>query len=481
MAVTIRTRKPWAMPIFGPASAALPVPAFVQAVASDLNDNNGITGNNYVFNLPNASLSNNAIILAVAYPFGAGRTLAISDSTTATWPSPVITAGTASAGHMNLSIYVLPSVAAALHTLTFTLDAEVKPFWYEMIEFRNIATASPADGSSSQVVAGPNISAGSYTPSTNNDANGGHLIFTCAISDDTVGTGSTTQASAMSATGGASLIHANNICTIPQISSYAVQATNGAINPGFSVTQSSGTNFVCASIALKAANAGTAPAAGIRIAKLIHYSVVNPVLGNNVILFPCTGNLRVATMAAGDNLNKVNSVTDSAGKTYNVRALAGESQIFDIDSVTGSDALTLTFNLSAPDPQFSVHLWDVVGAAASAFDTKQGFNGTAPGSSPFNDVPDITPTSAPGLTIVQLGLGTSAQGSIASGSPAGAVFDCISYTTSAPLFDQDRMDNADPFGHANYSTTAIQTWNWNMAAAAFGSTLFGTAITYKSA
>ena len=458
--------------------ASTPVPTFVQAVASDLNDNNGITGNNYVFNLPNASLSNNAIILAVAYPFGAGRTLAISDSTTATWASPVITAGTASAGHMNLSIYVLPSVAAALHTLTFTLDAEVKPFWYEMVEFYNVSTA---DGSHGQVVAGPSISAGSYTPSTNNDANGGHLIFTCAISDDTVGTGSTTQASAMSATGGASLIHANNICTIPQISSYIVQATNGAINPGFSVTQSSGTNFVCASIALKAANAGTAPAAGIRIAKLIHYSVVNPALGNNVILFPCTGNLRVATMAAGDNLNKVNSVTDSAGKTYNVRALAGESQIFDIDSVTGSDALTLTFNLSAPDPQFSVHFYDIVGAAASAFDTKQGFNGTSPASSPFNDFPDITPTSAPGLTIVQLGLGTSAQGSIASGAPAGAVFDCISYTTSAPLFDQDRMDNADPFGHANYSTTAAQTWNWNMGAAAFSQTLFGTAITYKSA
>jgi hypothetical protein len=54
-------------------------PAFVQGVGSQLNDNNGITGNAYIFNLPNATLAGNCLVLAVAYPFSAGRTFSIVD------------------------------------------------------------------------------------------------------------------------------------------------------------------------------------------------------------------------------------------------------------------------------------------------------------------------------------------------------------------------------------------------------------------
>src|SRR5882724_9138072 len=240
-------------PVAGAGAGAGPVtPTFVHAVTSDLNDNNGIVGNNFIASPANPSQAGNTLLLAVAYPFSAGRTRAIADSTTATWGSPIGTAGTASTGHMNLAIYALPNVAAALHILTYTFDTQLKPYWYEIVEFYNLDPVSPADGFQGQVVTGPNISAGSYTPSHNNDANGGHLIFTVAISDDTVGTGINTQSSAMSATGGATPIHFNNVCTIPQMSSYQLKpsAGSGSINPGFSVTQASTTDFVVASAAL---------------------------------------------------------------------------------------------------------------------------------------------------------------------------------------------------------------------------------------
>lgn len=456
-------------------------PTFVQGVGSDLNDNNGITGNGFIFNLPNATLSGNAFVLAIAYPYSATRTVAISDSCGDTWPAATITQGAASNGNMNVKVYVLPNASACAHTLTVTFDAAVKPFQYTWAEFYNIATSSAADGSKGvNSVGGTVAAAGSYTPTTNNDANGGHLIWAYAISNDAIGTLANNQASTITKTGGVSpsFMHANNICTIPSASSFDVQATNGAVNPGFNFTQSSGTNFVVASVALKAASAGTAPGSAIRVKRLMHLSVVNPVSGNNVLMFPADGNLLVASMAAGNNLNSVNSVTDSQSQSYTNPGTAGNSQVFYHQNAASGNNLTLTVNLNgAGQPQFSIHLWDVVGAQASSFLNTAGFNGAAPGTgNVVNDLPTITPNAAPGLVIVQTGFGTGPTNSLASGAPAGALFDQVYYTG---MTDQDRMDNADAFGHVNYSTTAVQHWNWGMDNAARGSTIFATGIAFQ--
>jgi hypothetical protein len=461
-------------------------PTFVQGVGSDLNDNNGITGNAFQFNLPNATLAGNALVLSIAYPFNASRTVAISDSAGDTWPAAAVTAGTASASNMNSKTFVLPNASAAMHTVTVTFDAAIKPFQYTMAEFYNVATAGAADGNhAANSVAGTAAAAGSYTPTTNNDANGGHLIWTYAISNDTVGTLLANQASAIAKTGGVSpaFMHANNICTIPNASSFDVQATNGAVNPGFNFTQSTGTNFVVASVALKAASAGTAPGTGIRVKRILHYSVVNPQIGNNTITFPVDGNLRVATMAAGSNLHLVNSVKDTDNATgYADRTNAsGESRVFDSFNTGADNANAITLNLGSPDPQFSLHLWDVVGAT-TGFMNASGFNGNAPASgSVFNDFPDHTPNAnVSGLTIAQTGMGTAGpQFGFAAGAPAGAVFDVVFYTG---MTDQDRMDNADPFGHVNFSSNAAQAWNWKWNSGCSNcanSTAFATAASYK--
>lgn len=464
-----------------PAATSIPVPALVQLVGSTINDNNGIVGNAYIFNLPNVTQAGNGVRLTLAYPYSASRTISIVDSTGDTWPAPALTTGTAVSGNMRVSEYFLPNASSGLHKLTVTFDALLKPFQYTMAEFTNVISVDGTQGTNS--VASPNVSAGSYTPTTNNDANGGHLICNYAISNDTVGTLLANQASAMSATNSASLGHADNTGTIPSVSSFSVQAANGAINPGFSITQSTPTNFVCSSIALKVGKAGAAALAGIRVKRILHCTVENPVAGNNVILFPSDGNLLVASMAAGNNLNVVNSVTDSNSQTYTNPGVAGQSQVFYHQNATPSNALKLTLNLNGGETQFSIHLIDIVGAAASAFDTTAGFNGAAPASGTvFNDFPQITPTTSPGLTIAQCGLGTASQSAMAAGAPAGAVFDTVSYTqTGGVLFDLDRMDNADYFGHANYSSTATQHWNWVLNSASFGSTAFGTAVCFKGA
>ena len=467
-------------------SAGVSTPTFVQVVGSTLNDNNGIVGNGFQFNMPNPTLLGNCLVLAIAYPFGSSRTVSILDSTGDTWPAAAVTTGTTSASNMNTKIFVLPNASARMHTLTITFDASIKPFQYTLAEFRNVAPASPSDGfAQANSVSGGSANAGSFTPSTNNDANGGHLIFQYAISNDTVGTLLANQASAISVTNGANLLHADNSATIPSASAYVVQGTNAAINPGFAFTQSTPTNFVVAGIALKAANAGTAPAAGIRIVRILHISVVNPQTGDNVFLFPCDGNLRVATMASGNDINPVNSVKDinnSGGYTVRTNA-AGESQVFESANQNTNHTNTITFNLPPTSQQFTIHLLDITGATSSPFMNTSGFNGSAPVSGTvFNDFPDHTPNAnVSGLTIVQTGMGTAGpQFGFAAGAPAGAVFDNVFYTGDT---DADRMDNADPFGHAYFTTSTAQTWNWlfnSAAPSAGGSTAFATAVSYKS-
>ena len=460
-----------------------PVPTLVWHEGSTLNDNNGISGNDYQFNGPNVTLAGNCLVLTLSYPHSASRSISIVDSTGDTWPAAAVTGGTASTSHMRTSVFVLPNASAGLHTLTATFDASIKPVQYTLTEWRNVATASPVDGTTSAVVSGPSVNAGAFTPTTNNDANGGHLIFQHSISDDTVGTLLANQASAMSAGNSAQLLHADNTCTIPSMSAYFVQTANASVTPSASITQSTAKNFVTVAVALKAANAGQAPAAGIRIVRRLHVSVVNPQAGDNAILFPCDGNLRVVTMAAGDNLNVVNSVKDSNNSTgYADRTNAsGESRIFDSVNMSANNANVLTQNLNGGEPQYSIHLLDITGADPSPFMNKSGFNGSAPGSGAvFNDFPDHTPNAnVKGLTIVQTGMGTAGpQFGFAAGAPAGANFGNVFYTGDS---DQDRMDNADPFGHAYFNDNTPQAWNWKLGAAGHGSTAFATAASYKSA
>jgi trimeric autotransporter adhesin len=461
-------------------------PTLIWTVGSTTSDNNGIAVNGVQFNGPNNTLAGNSLILAIGYPYSASRTVSINDSAGDVWPAPAIVQGTAANGNMRTAIYVLPNASAALHQLTLTFDAAVRPFSYSLSEFNNVALVSPLDGTKgANAVAGSAANAGSFTPTTNNDASGGHLIFQYAISNDTVGTGSATRASAMSATNGAKLLHADNSGTIPSASAYLVQGANAAINPGFAITQSTGTNFVVSAVALKAAMAGAAPAAGIRIIRVLHFSLTPGSSGVKTYLFPVDGNLRVLTMAAGSDLNPVPSVTDSDGHTYSPRAAASQSQIFDFGNTTANNALTLSFDAGAN--QFSGHLWDIIGADPTPFMNASGIYKSNPSSGAVvNDLPDHTPNAnVKGLTIAQTGMGTAGPVSIippssffAPGAPAGATPDIIYYTG---MSDADLFDNADPFGHVSFNDNTPQTWNWGMGVAGRGSTAFATAASYKQA
>ena len=112
----------------------------------------------------------------------------ITDNLGNTWPS--LAACTANdVGNMTAAIYVLPnSKAGTLATpgiVTVGLGASVQPFQYTLSEFNNIATSSPVNGCIQAPGVSPTsgtISPGSFTPTANNNANGGNIIWSYTAS-----------------------------------------------------------------------------------------------------------------------------------------------------------------------------------------------------------------------------------------------------------------------------------------------------------
>src|SRR5579863_9681835 len=154
-------------------------PTLIQHVASSANPVGlGIPGNNYKIPLPNPVLAGDALVLAITYPHG--NLVSVSDTLRQTWPqaSTVQDGGT---NNYTTAIYVLCGSAGGSETITVGLSGSVLPFEYTVSEFNNVAASNCVDGS----VGGANLSPGSaglinpgrFTPLTNNNANGGHIIW----------------------------------------------------------------------------------------------------------------------------------------------------------------------------------------------------------------------------------------------------------------------------------------------------------------
>jgi hypothetical protein len=455
------------------------VPGLVQHIASDINNTNvgGPAGNGYILRR-DAALAGNCLYLFLSYAYSASRTVSISDSSGQTWPAAATTV--TDGANIICAFYALPNATAGFHDLTITFDAAVRPFQYTYGELYNIATSSPVDGTktASALTSSP-YQTGSFTPTTNNDANGGHIILCYLFPNDP--SGSEGAASAMSVSGSGSLLHANNLSTNVNAASYFVQSTNGAINPGFNVTQSSppGGGYNLIAVALKAASAGNPPPNQVRVVRLLHQTWY-PSDGTFTRLMPCDGNLLIAQTVVDASQLTMGSVSDTNSNSYVNGALSSSYPfVFYATGATPSNNNKITFTLSAIASQpahLSMRFFDI--ANAGVLDNAAGNpNGTAVDGSGTIDHnnPVITPNSAPGISIVGAGLATGPGTGMASGAPSGAVFDLVYWSGQT---DADQMDNSDCVGHVRYTTTATQDWNWGITSASNGSDTSSTALTF---
>jgi hypothetical protein len=448
----------------GASGSTDPVPILIQHIASSANPVGlGIAGNNYKIPLPNSVLAGDALVLAITYPHG--NLVTISDTLRQAWPQASILedGGT---GNYTTAIYVLCGSAAGSETVTVGLSGSGLPFEYTVGEFNNVATSKCVDGSVGGANLSPNssgvIKSGSFTPLTNNNAKGGHIIWNYTA----ISSGAGGNPTAWNPASGFTLLDGDiawiNDQGFPHASQWSIQAQQASITPSITSTGDTVDTFNSVSVSLLGASAAGATPSGIHINKIIHETWVALSSGATLRLqLPTTGNLRVLAFPAGQNNIDITSITDSDGSAWNLEQTNGDSaQIWYAANRPANPGLTVSIHISGTSPTNSARFYDVQGAASAPFDMAAGTDLTNCSSvTTIDDQPIITPTGTNELVIATMGIGDGPGLGLASGAPSGGVWDLTTYTGEE---DTDLMENADAQAHLYSTTTAAEHWNWTI-------------------
>jgi hypothetical protein len=448
-------------------AAGAATPIMFQHISSSTDPaGNGISGHIFVFRTETLP-PNTVAVMGVSAP--ASITVTISDTLAGPWSSHLCTA---SGGNVNASVFVQPlGAAGGADTITINVGATAtQPVQFDITFWENINVSSPANGflckGNIQPTSAGVISPGSFTPTTNNDANGGNVIWNYTPICSLV---ASSNASSWMAASGFTLLNGDIIWAtdngFPEASQYSVQTTSAAVTPSITAMgeTSSGDCFNSASVALMAANNGASAPGAIHVAKIIHESFItfsSP--GTQTAMFPTLGNLRVATFtwAAGcpgaGAAGCISSLASSDGCAWTLQIPNGGAGIAYAQNCSPCPTCTVNLVYSGAKtlPQGSFRLYDVQNAASTSFQNIVGNQGAC-GTSVTN-APAITPGGASsGLVIAALGNGNGPVTAVTS--PSGAVFDLWTF---AGQIDNDLADNADATSHYYYSSTATQNWNY---------------------
>jgi len=452
-----------------PAIALSATPIMFQHIASSTNPTgNGIPGHAFVFHtepLP----ANATAVMGVTVSDGVAVTM--RDTLVGAWSAPVCKQD-AGEGLAETYLFVQP-LGAAGGTDTITIgvgSSDTQPVQFDLTIFENIATSAAVNGS--LCPSGGNlmpdssgvINPGSFTPTTNNDANGGNVIWNYTPICSTY---AASNASNFKAAGGFTLLNGDIIWTndqgFPEASQYYLQTAQASVTPSITAAGENGSGdcFNSVSVALKVANQGATAPTAIHVAKIIHESFItfsSP--GNLAVLFPTVGNLRVATFtwqggcpgAGAGCLSGLSSSDNCAWKVLG--GAGGNSVIAYAQNCLPCPTCTVTLNFSGTQqmPQGSFRLYDVANAKPASYQNSAGDMGSCDTS--VADAPTITPGGAgSGLVIAALGNGNGPVTAIRS--PSGAVFDLWTF---AGQTDSDLADNADASSHLYFSSTAAEDW-----------------------
>jgi len=421
----------------------------------------GLTATNYTFRLPNKTLSGNSLIMFLDYPHGASVS-SITDDGHNTWPAAAVTAD-GSVGSAATAAYVLPNGASGTRMITVTFSAAVAGVHAVFLEYYNVAISDAVGGTASSTTAvSPTISSGTLSPSA---AAPGNLVLHYSMDNvGEVGGQNTTAVTAWSAGSGWTVL-GGDINNSHDTSSFALQAriadgTN--FNPAMTATQAVADTFNSIAVEIKAASAGTAPAAGIRIIKQQFY--VNTALtvpGSWTEFFPSQGNLLAAANIYPGSTTS--AITDSNGNPWTqAHTDVGTPAIQYAQNPATSSTLTVTVPLTNANANTTITLYDITGAATSSVLAQAVTvdDTDASDASVINNAPSITPLNPNGLIIVATGIGQGPLTGFASGAPATALFMPVTYPGET---DFDTFDNADGYAHNYYGTSLTQqNYNWTI-------------------
>jgi hypothetical protein len=434
-----------------------PCPTLVQHVSYGTNDG-GQSYSTIRFHLPNPTLQGNLLICGVSWDLAATATF--SDNKSNTW----VDGPTSNDGTRKIMLKYVLGVAAGTQDLNLTLSAAEQEVHFECSEFYNVATSSAVDGTASSAsgTVGPIIPAGSITTTTNND-----LIYYYAISDGLLCC--TNPISAWQVGTGFNLLAADR--HVGHAAQYAVWGSNGAINPTMTAQQGTHDKFGAAAIAFKAASAGSAPPAGIRI-KCLTRTALNAAAYKTQ--FACPGaNLIVTATAENTTQNAITGVTDDDGNAYTKIGVPNDyPQMFYAANatLTNHNSRAMTFANANTATTAMALIYGITGAdtsplgataTAPAMDQKAAGGANCPGApgSDTDHAPDITTTRPNSLVIAVENNGTGPECALRG---TGYVLDSTWYNGQDD-FSTGMLESSSGYGHIYAAAVATYDFHWDWA------------------
>lgn len=435
-------------------------PTLIQAVSGSNTKSaagNGSITNGGTFNLPlpNASLSGNLLVCGVTYDDTGPPTVVLQDDKSNTYTLAQTIHDTTN-GAIS-SVYFSPNSTAGVTVIQYKPTGnDVHDFAMMCAEFNNIATSSPKDVSNGRFASSATITSNAMTTTVNGD-----LIFQYAARDSSATLVSYTQ-------GTSPWILATADQLDGQAMQYQVQPTLGAITP--TLTASASHAFSSVGVAFKAAAAGTALPAGIRVLKLQHLNTKDETSGTVTLQMPTKdGNLLVVTQSAGFNYH-ISSISDGTNTYTSIGCLstnpADSSCIFYAKNITPSAALSIVFTMAGTDVGghgSTFLIYEIAGADTTApLDTSFGTSGFASASG----TQDPTVGSGPVTTFTATPAGANelmiVAGSMAADTATGWSSPSFAQQVPTTYTGQQNPANADennPAGMGyNGASTSAQTW-----------------------
>lgn len=433
--------------------------------SSNINAADAASGDNWKVRPANVTKAGNALILKISYPHGLTPT--VTDNINGTWPAASATVD-AGAGKLMSSVYVFPNAGAGAATVNVAFGSNITPFFFEYGEYMNVDAASPVNGTKTAAnQTGSTISTGAFTPTTNNDVNGGNLVL--AFFDEAINTGEDAPSS-WAPSGSFTLLSADTGARAANIATGGtagyghatmewLQSASASVTPTITPTGASSHTFNCAAIALKASGDGADRDAGIHVRRVLHSSQPNPATTDLEMQFPASGNLWVLEINLGDRVTSVKDSSDAFATAWTKEGSgSGYCGVFYREGVSPKNDLIIRVDgMPGAGYSGSTRFYDIEGAASSGAlaQTKVTASGACSSVVVVNNAPTITPVAGAvnGLLIAGLSLGQGPSYGFTTGAPAGAFFDLVNYDTQT---DSSTIDNSD--GSAHYyvpSTTAL--------------------------
>lgn len=453
--------------------SGLPQPTMVQHLSLSSNPWNlgaGAYGPNFTFTLPNDVGAGNCVVMGLLYPNGQAPST-ITDSIGNSWSATPVVSADNGAGNYVSAIFVLPNASAGKMTITVnfgTGNNQIVPFQATVTEFNNVATVSPVNGTSSTVgQTGSSLTVSAFTPTANNNANGGNLIWAYFALGAAAANNS--HVSDWTAGGNFTLLDGNiafqgQFTTqndpVPTASMWWVQAAQASVTPGITAGAQTTTQYNNVAVALKAANAGTPRPAGIYINKMIWASYWTSV-ANMPIKCPATGNFHVLlTEMQTTNFNITGCTDNETGLQWtfsNGASGQSPSMFYRAGGVNQNLLATVTVGTPPTNPATIVFL-DLSGVntsnpiGATAFTTHVNLPSTPSDQSP---TPSITPTQVGSLLVAASSVDIGPVTALNAPTGNEAFFDSVVYDNQS---DVSLMCNSDYYAH--YFTPSLTTVNF---------------------